>query len=375
MSMKIMDSRNFYLLWYFSKHDKWKQMMEISYGGHYEMPIEPFCSQYYKDFVWLLDEGFITIEGLSFVGNQFYKEIKPRLLSALDGKLRKILEKNKFGYKDFFLLEEAYKQLIGNGKIPISIIMHSQSLRDYLMDPDSKIKVPDKEKLEGYIQNYSKVTVQESKITVGYEQLSLKDFFTLDLLNSKYKEYCERECGKYVYPTGSKEAIRECLDSEIRTVEDSAIFDFDNISFLLPSMYYLEMLGALEIIEIDENEQGYFDVRYKLTGNIPTTLKDSVYLIECTKKDSANMFEIYINGDRKKPISVKYGERYAKVIYEIANKGFYQSMGAHEKKLVRDYIRYFVEKKLPKNLAGVKITNEHRGKFTASAETEITMKK
>ncbi len=349
-------------------------MQEISHGGYYEMPFEPFCAVMYEDFAWLLDEKFISIEGLSFVGMQFNKEIKPKLLSIADPKAKKVLEKNSFGYKDFFLFEKYFKQLLNEKKIPVSIVMHSQGLRDYLKDPESKIKVLDKEKILKYLESYSKIVVQEIKIITGREQVSLKEFFTIELLNKEYAEYCKRENGKYYYPNGSEDAIKECLTSEIRTVQDSAIFDHPQLSLLPPAMYYLELEGLVEIIEMEEDERGYFDIRYKLTNNSNQKfISSSIFLIECTEKNKIGVFKIYINERRENPIVVSYGRHYARVIYDIAEKGFCVFVGLKEKKRILDYVRDFVKRKIPNEFSESKIVQSKSGKFYPASGVEIKM--
>ncbi len=331
MKMKVFPNELFYLFWYFSKNEKWEKLKEIQ-GDDFELPFNIYAPIYLRGIEYLLKEKLIKItEPLSFHGAHFSKEIKPKLMAVADARVKSLIQKNSFGYKDFFKIEDYFIKKVRS----VDYRLFSSNLEDFLTNKLPTIKV-DYKKIKLRLGNYVEKFLSHESVFVNHTSMNVTDYLTPELLSSKYKQQCIDECG----PT--QESLERCLKKETKSLYGMDVFD--NPFLFLPSMYYLEMQGALEITNITASMDGWYWVDYKETAH--KKRGQGIWKIECTKINSNNKFAIYIN-EQEGPTFVNIiNKGYAKILYEIAKSGFFTKKERLDEKKTKDDITYLHKKLL-----------------------------
>lgn len=316
--MKLINPNKFFLLWYFLNLEKRRKEKYINKSTDELEYISLFVYVAREHVISLIKEKYIVIPKLSFDDELLtLNNLKKTFNKIKTQKIKNLISKNSFTYEEYFLIEEELFKVDGKNLLKNNVV-----LTGYLIRKDTKVNA---DKISLFLKTYSEQVVsKETFTTSNYETFSIKELVTAgtlkEILISQIKKDITLMYGnisKNIKKTIKEELSNECTVDYIETLDNQFVF--------LPTMYYMEMVGNIKIVEIYPDHH-YFKVTFFLEENkSKVNSEDQIYIIECTKVNKkTNEFIAYINTNYDKGITFKLSTRYAKVLYNIASEGKYE---------------------------------------------------
>lgn len=312
--MKLINPNKFFLLWHFLSIERKRNGKRVENFLKVDTP-SIFNPKAKEAMFSILDESFVEIPFLSFDKDHLsFSEVLDAFKKSKKTNLKKLVEKNKFSYKDFFDIQDEFIKTKGN-----KIMKFNQVLSDLLILKNIKIN---NQKIESFFERYS-AEVASSQIyrLEDYETVSIKSIADSGYLKKVLIEDI-KERTKYFF--GSDEKLnRQILAEEL---EDENQVDYlgsiQDQFILLPAMYYLHMIGDITITEIFPTHH-YFKITFLIENErVSRVQTNRIYSLYFTEKED-KIFFVYINNNQE-PVKLNAKYVYAKILYNVAKFGHYK---------------------------------------------------